>query len=389
MSLSPFNSYWPWIDSFTKNESVIIMPSFSRGTMRCLLFLISCFLPLTTSAIERNQAIIHEYMVSPDTEDFDCHSSSVIEVSPGILCAVWKGGPGKGKSNVDIKENVGIWLSLFENGEWGAAQKIVDAPNSVCWTPVLARQPSGELILFYRMGPDPRRAIGFLKRSADQGMTWSAPEVLPAGIFGPTKSNPVFDSEGNMICGSSVEAGGPDDAFKATACFIEIASENVSRWSKYGPIEIPGRRFGCIEPALFWGENGVLKMICRDRSNRIGLEGWIWEAESYDQGKTWTQLKNTTLPNPDSGIDALSIGGGQVLVFYNNSHTCRCPLTVALSSDYGNSWEPLFDIENESGEFPSATVDSNGRVHVTYALTPTGKTQRRIKHVIMNIPNFN
>jgi predicted neuraminidase len=190
-----------------------------------------------------------------------------------------------------------------------------------------------------------------------------------------------------MICGSSTEVGSPDDELKATACWIEILS-NDSHWSKYGPIEIPGKKFGCIEPTLFWGDNGSLKMMCRDRSNRVGLEGWIWVAESFDKGKTWSELKKTSLPNPDSGIDTLSLNNEKILLFYNDSHTDRYPLTLALSEDCGNSWTPLLTLESKSGEFPSATLDSKGFIHVSYAHIPMGKTQRRIKHVVIDLTSL-
>ena len=348
-----------------------------------LIFLI-IFAVHPVLSVERDQVVINEYFVSPDLEDFDCHSSCTIETSPGILCTVWKGGPGKGMSNVDITRNVGIWVSLFENGKWDTPKQIVQAPNSICWTPVLAKYPSGELVLFYRVGADPRHTISLTKSSLDGGVHWSKAEILPAGIVGPTKSKPVFDSEGNMICGSSVEAGSPEDDLKATACWVEILSPD-HRWTKHGPIEIPEKRFGCIEPALFWGNNGILKMLCRDRSNRVDLEGWIWAAESFDQGKTWSELKKTALPNPDAGITTLSLDSGNTILLYNNSHTERYPLTLALSKDYGNSWTPLFNLEEGSGEFPSAALDSQGFVHVTYAFTPVGKTQRRIKHVVLDL----
>lgn len=347
-----------------------------------LIFLITFSFALFS--IEKDQIIISEYFVSPDLENFDCHSSCIIETSPGKLCAVWKGGPGKGMSNIDIKQNVGIWFSLFENGQWEAPKQIVDNPDSVCWTPVLTKRPNGELILFFRVGLDPRHTISLFKCSHDGGVNWSKAELLPAGIVGPTKSKPIFDKEGNMICGSSVEVGSPDDDLKATACWVEVFSNNHC-WNKYGPIEIPERKFGCIEPALFWKNNGVLKMVCRDRSNRVDLEGWIWTAESFDKGKTWSELKKTSLPNPDSSIDALSIGDEGVILLYNHSHSDRYPLTLALYNDQDDSCVPLFDLENESGEVPSMTLDSNGLLHVTYAYVPPGKTQRRIKHVVMDL----
>ncbi len=353
------------------------------------LFVFLTFLTFQSAlfSVEKEQVVINECYLSPDIEEFDCHSSCLIEASPGILCAVWKGGPGKGMSNIDLKQNVGIWLSLFKNGEWNAPKQIVETPNSVCWTPVLTKYPDGKLVLFFRVGSDPRHTISLSKYSLDGGVNWSDTEILPAGIVGPTKSKPIFDNNGNMICGCSVEVGSPDDELKATACWIEILS-NDNHWSKYGPIEIPGKRFGCIEPTLFWGSNGSLKLLCRDRSNRVDLEGWIWVAESFDNGKTWSELKKTPLPNPDAGIDTLSLSNENILLIYNDSHTDRYPLTVALSNDNGNSWIPLLDLESESGEFPSATLDSQGLVHVSYAHIPTGKTQRRIKHVVIDLNNI-
>lgn len=350
-----------------------------------LLFLTLSFFHTVLYSIEKSQVVIKEYIISPAIEDFDCHSSCLLELSPGTLCAVWKGGPGPGKSNIDINKNIGIWFSLFKNGQWNTPEQIVQAPDSVCWTPILTKYPTGELVLFYRMGPDPRHTISLFKYSLDGGFQWSNAEVLPAGIVGPTRSKPVFDCEGNLVCGSSIETGDPEEELKATSCWVEILSKIERNWSKHGPIEIPGKKFGCIEPALFWGENGTLKMLCRDRSHKIGLEGWLWTAESNDNGKTWSALEKTTLPNPDAGIDVLPLGEGKILLLYNHSHTCRYPLTVALSNNYGKSWTPLFDIEKESGECPSATLDSQGLVHVTYAWTPPEKKQRRIKHVVMDL----
>lgn len=339
------------------------------------------FLPFTLFGLQRDQVIVNEEIISPNIEDFDCHSSSLVEISPGVLCVAWKGGPGKGKSNIDMKQNVGIWLSFYKDGQWNPPKEIVQSPHSICWNPILHKGINGELALFYRLGKDPRHTISMFKRSFDKGQSWSIEEILPAGIIGPTKSKPLIDKEGNLICGSSVEAGAPEDQFKATACWIEILSNQ--QWSKYGPLEIPGKRFGCIEPTLFFTGDGVLKMLCRDRSNKICSEGWIWIAESKDMGRTWSELIKTNLPNPDSGIEALALPNENILLIFNNSHTHRYPLSVALSKDNGLSWNILFNIEEESGEFPSAAIDSQGYLHVSYAWSAPGKSQRQIKHVVM------
>lgn len=323
-------------------------------------------------------------IISQNISDFDCHGPSIVEISPDKLCAVWKGGPGKGRSNYEINENVGIWLSRCEEGIWSPPEEIVSCPHTICWIPVLCKHPSGKLYLFYRMGDNPRHVIACMKCSMDGGLNWTQEEILPAGILGPIKSKPVFDAEGKMICGSSMEMGEPEDALKATACWIEMYSDQDKTWSKYGPLEIPGKRFGAIEPTLFYDNQGNLKLLCRDRSRRIGEMGWIWTTTSYDGGCTWMPLEKISLPNPDSAIETVDLGKGRILLIYNHSHETRYPLNVALSIDGGNTWKPFLILEKESGEFPSAILSSDGLVHVTYAWTPPGKSQRVIKHIVIN-----
>lgn len=330
-------------------------------------------------------SIVKQEIISSNLDHFDCHSSSLVEVSPGVLMVVWKGGPGNGKSNIDIKKNVGIWGSRYENGSWSAPEQIVSMPNSVCWTPVLTRTPTGELLLFYRAGQDPRNCAGFIARSLDSGRTWKKSEMLPAGVLGPTKSKPVYDKTGMMISGSSVEVGSPQDEQKATSCWIETTEDSGYTWQKYGPIDKPGHRFGVIEPALFWDTNGNLHMLCRDRAHRVGEIGWVHSAKSTDGGKTWSQLEKSTLPNPDSGIDVVELGRDCILVVYNHSHTERYPLNVALSQDAGRTWTMVCTLEEKSGEFPAAIMTSDGLVHVMYAWSEPGKTQRRIKHAVLEI----
>lgn len=354
---------------------IVIFSSFCA----VLLSLTNC---LHADLEKNSSAIIKQEWISPNITPFDCHSSSFVETQPASFCVVWKGGSGEGKSNTDMKKNVGVWSSRFEEGHWTTPVEIVKAPESVVWTPVLAKQTGGELFLFYRIGPSPRQAISLMKRSQDNGRTWSEPEVLPAGIVGPTRTSPIVDQQGIMICGSSVESGEPKDLFKATACWIEIYEAGT--WKKYGPLTLAKKPFGVIEPVLFYDQQNCLRMLCRDRSLQIGETGWIQMSKSWDGGKTWSDFIQTSLPNPDSGLAVADMGTGKILLVYNHSHDSRFPLNLALSLDGGDTWKKVMTLENRSGEFPTAIVDSSGFVHVTYASQPPGALQRRIKHVVID-----
>lgn len=343
--------------------------------LRKLFCFATLILPLTLFSLQKEAVIVEENIITQNETKLDCHSSSIVEVSPGKLCAVWKGTP-EGKT-------AEIWISTHENGTWSQPKSLIQNPPLTCWSPVLFKYPNGPLILFYRMGESPRSTVSLYRTSDDGGDTWSTEELLPAGIVGPTKTKPLIDEDGNIIFGSSIEVGNPAvDPYKATACWIEIFSKGY--WSKYGPLEIPGTGFGCIEPSLFWDSHKNIKMLCRDRSHYVGSKGWIWMAESKDNGKTWSNLERTDLPNPDSGLDTVSFPNGMVVLIYNHSHTDRFPLSLAVSKDDGDTWEHLLDLDEKSGEFPSVTRDSQGLIHITYAWSAQGEKRKQIKHLVLD-----
>jgi predicted neuraminidase len=119
---------------------------------------------------------------------------------------------------------------------------------------------------------------------------------------------------------------------------------------------------------------GRLQAIGRTRSQRI------FETASADGGRTWSPVSLTTLPNPNSGIDAVTLRDGRHLVVYNHTERGRSPLNVSISRD-GKTWEAALVLENEPGEYsyPAVIQSADGRVHITY----TWKRER-IKHVVVD-----
>src|SRR5262249_37334946 len=105
--------------------------------------------------------------------------------------------------------------------------------------------------------------------------------------------------------------------------------------------------------------------------------GFIASTWSRDQGKTWTPLQKTTLPNPNSGIDAVTLADGRQLLVYNNSAPpadnptkgVRYPIDIAISSDGIEGKHVLtLDIEPRGAgyAYPAVIQPSDGLVHITY-----------------------
>jgi predicted neuraminidase len=103
----------------------------------------------------------------------------------------------------------------------------------------------------------------------------------------------------------------------------------------------------------------------------------VFETWSTDGGRTWTPITLTALPNPSSGIDALTLRDGRHVLVYNHTTQGRSPLNVALSKD-GKTWEAALVLERDLGEYsyPAVIQGADGLLHITY----TWKRQR-IKHV--------
>ena len=104
--------------------------------------------------------------------------------------------------------------------------------------------------------------------------------------------------------------------------------------------------------------------------------------------KTWREMTATSLPNPNSGIDAVTLRDGRHLLVYN--HTIRedigkgrRTLNVAVSDD-GKRWQAAMVLENDPSEhagfsYPAVIQTSDGLVHITY----TWK-RLRVRHVVLD-----
>jgi predicted neuraminidase len=95
--------------------------------------------------------------------------------------------------------------------------------------------------------------------------------------------------------------------------------------------------------------------------------GKICVADSNDGGITWTQARPIDVPNPNSGIDAVALQDGRVVLIYNHSESKRTPLNLAVSTD-GEEFRMFHTLESEPGEYsyPAIIQGKDGDLHITY-----------------------
>lgn len=294
-----------------------------------------------------------------------CHASTIVETKNGLVTA-WFGGTR------EKAPDVGIWSSRLEEGKWTAPVEVADGIESPakrypCWNPVLFRPKTGPLLLFYKIGPSPDSWWGMLRTSEDGGKSWSQARRLPEGIFGPIKNKPVQLANGDILSGTSSEHAG-------WRVHFERSSDLGLTWQAT-PAVNDGKTIGAIQPSILFCADGKLEAVGRTR------QGKIFEIQSPDQGKTWSKMSLTALPNPNAGTDAVTLKDGRHLLVYNHTAKGRSPLNVAVSKD-GQSWQAALVLEDELGKefsYPAVIQTSDGLAHITY----TWKRQR-VKHAVVD-----
>jgi predicted neuraminidase len=298
------------------------------------------------------------------------HASTIVETG-GTLVVAWFGGTREGAADV------GIWLSRRVQGAWERPIEVAmgvqsDGTRFPCWNPVLSEMPDRRLTLFYKVGPGPQTWWGMVRTSGDGGRTWTGGQRLPGGILGPIKNKPVRLQDGTVVSPSSTES---PEAPSAWRVHFERTVDAGLTWTKPAPAHAVGEReVDAIQPSILVHPGGRLQAVGRTRSERV-FQTW-----SRDAGRTWSPIELTALPNPNAGIDAVTLGDGRHLIVYNHTTEGRSPLNVAISRD-GRTWDAALVLESEPGEYsyPAVIQASDRLVHITYTWR-----RQRIKHVAID-----
>lgn len=316
-------------------------------------------------AAPEQPAILRSEFIYESAPFPSCHATTIVETRESLVAA-WFGGTKEGA------KDVAIWSARYSNGTWSAPVEVAnglqsDGTRHPCWNPVLFQPKTGPLLLFYKVGPSPSTWWGMIRSSDDGGAHWSEARRLPDGILGPIKNKPVQLADGTILSPTSSEHDG-------WRVHFERSTDGGQTWTATPPIN-DGKEIGAIQPSILFHPDGKLQAIGRTKSSKKLYEIW-----SKDGGKSWGSMTLTSLPNPNSGTDAVTLKDGRHLLVYNHTSKARSPLNVAISQD-GKQWQSALVLESEPGEFsyPAVIQTRDGLIHITY----TWKRQR-VRHVVVD-----
>jgi predicted neuraminidase len=171
-----------------------------------------------------------------------------------------------------------------------------------------------------------------------------------------------------LLCGSSSEDRG-------WRVHLEWTRDLGKTWERTDVLN-DGQTLHAIQPAILRLDTGELQILCRGRRGAI--------EQAFEREGRWTKLQKSSLPNNNSGLDAVTLRDGRQLLVYNHTTRGRTPLNVAVSKD-GHHWEAAVQLETEPGEYsyPAVIQTADGRVHITYTWR-----RRRVKHVVLDPQQF-
>jgi predicted neuraminidase len=172
----------------------------------------------------------------------------------------------------------------------------------------------------------------------------------------------------------------------------------TDNWGESWTTSTPLVGAGNIQPSIVRKKDGTLFTLMRDNGPPPKR---LHSSESRDGGKTWSPVVDSSIPNPGSGAEVISLSNGHWALIYNDTEQGRNSLAVAISTDEGQTWRWKRHLEvepagREAGAFhyPSIIQARDGSLNASYSyhlnkkdvsLDAEGQPARKsIKHAHFN-----
>lgn len=150
------------------------------------------------------------------------HASTIVKMDDGRFMSAYFAGTGEGA------DDVRIWFSVYENGEWNTPAQVPSKDTVPHWNPVLINFGS-YVRLYYKVGEEIPYWVTKYTDTYDAGKTWTEPKELvegdTSGGRGPVRNKSIILSDGTIIAGASTEQG-------LWRAFFDLSVDGGKTWQK-------------------------------------------------------------------------------------------------------------------------------------------------------------
>jgi hypothetical protein len=197
----------------------------------------------------------------------------------------------------------------------------------------------------------------------------------PQPLVAPAPQLALAQSEEEALAMPAIPDGESGHKFSthlhATCAFI-APDENATQLVQHG--DINNRPLGLLEPVTIQLRDGRVVMLMRAEWG-----GFLWRAESSDNGRTWTKAWQTDIPNPTTHLSLIRLPDGRIALIHNNAGKIgtrgpRNPMSIWVSDDELQSWSIKQDVISSSGNpRPAKWQDTLDRLAYPHAQIVNGK----------------
>ncbi|MBF0292682.1 MAG: exo-alpha-sialidase [Nitrospinae bacterium] len=305
------------------------------------------------------------------------HGASIVETDNGKLLATWFSAKEETDSDAEIYGSIHDPVTA----KWSAPFTIVPKTytKSVGNT-ALFRDDGGLIWMFFaavRFGGWSGAMVDYTQ-SRDGGLTWSEGKNLVAWPGNLPRNPPVRVGPDEMLVPLFVDFWYEAGLVGSYTALIKH-KDGVPLEKTFASLDDSD----AIQPTAVKLADGRFLLLMRDKTDKFIRRSW-----SKDNGRTWSPVTATTLPNPGAGICAMYVEeAGVVLVAYNHSRKGRNPLSLAVSGDGGETFRKIADLESRPGDttasfdYPAMTRSKNGMIHIVW----THDNRATLKRVWFNV----
>ncbi len=363
-------------------------------------------------------------------EPWHNHGSCVVELPDGQLLACWFHGSGERKAD-DVRIEGARKLRSHGESRWTDRFTMADTPGYPDTNPTMFLDPSGRLWLLYptilaNLWESALMKVQVSREYRGPGVPrWERTDVLhvtpgPEFDAGMNEALPRLEARaraGDWAGDTRREVNDYLDAMRRhtddklyrrlgwmtrahpqvidgtrllvplyhdgfSCALMALSDDGGAHWHTSSPL-IGG---GNIQPSVVRRHDGALVAYMRDNGpppKRLMM------AESRDRGETWSEVRDSEIPNPGSGAEVIRLADATWLYIGNDTENGRHRLSVWLSPDEGKTWPMRRALEStpaggpDSFGYPSVIQTRDGRLHATYSVhTAAGGC---IRHAEFNV----
>ncbi|CAL5221936.1 g4211 [Coccomyxa viridis] len=309
------------------------------------------------------------------------HMATLAHMPNGSISAQWQ---GVGKWFEGAQGQSVYWAVSNDTGlTWGRTEAMIPSPDTLpLWGPVVystndtmhawysKSHAACQLPTEGGTGWAPGGDLLY-STSADNGKTWSnATDVIPystdGGIAKLSCNGVSLTRNGSWLLPIWREIGGGQPCQsvpKSAKALHGVAGVLLSddQGKTFTEAAVPKTN------TTWMIENAIARYSSPSNGTDMHVQlfrtrtGTTMQSWSTDEGKTWSFPQNSTLPNPNSRLDAIALPNNTLVVAYNDSPSKRSPLRLATSTDGGLTWTKGALIEDDpegSFHYPALLYDA-------------------------------